>query len=117
MIRNSVSRRASSFLLRNASAGLRGLFHRYGPLLKLYEDLLPSSSRKAGDGIGVEVPESTSLRPRKPFRNLLGAGRPLRKCSSSASVPLSLLGVISLEVLGRTDCVLVGFVSEDLYGK
>lgn len=113
MMRNSVSRRITSLLLRNASAELRGLFPRCGSFFKLYEDLLPSSSRKAGEGIGVEVPESTSLRPRKPFRNLLGAGRPLRKCSSSASVPLSLLGVISLEVPGRTGCVLGRFLSRD----
>lgn len=47
---------------------------------------------------GVAVPDSTSLRPLSPLCSLaLGAGSPRRKCSSSASVPLSLTGVDSFE--------------------
>jgi hypothetical protein len=59
--------------------------------------LVRSSSQMAGDAGGVEDPESGSLRPRSPLWGFhLGAGRPFRKCSSSASVPLSLPGEDSL---------------------
>jgi hypothetical protein len=52
--------------------------------------------------MGVDVPESCSFLPRKPLWSLaFGAGRPLRKCSSSASVPLSLAGVESLAKEGN----------------
>lgn len=51
----------------------------------------PSSSMAFGESRGVDVPESGSFLPRNPLCNrVLGAGNPLRKCSSSASVPLSL---------------------------
>lgn len=47
------------------------------------------------------APDRTSLRPLKPLCSFaFGAGSPLRKCSSSASVPLSLAGVDSLEKAG-----------------
>lgn len=56
-----------------------------------------SSSGKAGDRNGVDDPDKDSFCPRRPLCNLaFGAGSPLRKCSSSASVPLSLAGVESL---------------------
>lgn len=52
--------------------------------------------------MGVEVPEANSLRDRRPLcRRALGAGKPRRKCSSSASVPLSLAGVDSFVKEGK----------------
>lgn len=56
-----------------------------------------SSSRAVGDNNGVDEPDKTSLRPITPLCGVLfGAGKPFRKCSSSASVPLSLAGDDSL---------------------
>lgn len=77
-------------------------------LLPLCDALRPvvgtGSCRTAGDSSGVEVPEMTSFRPLRPlWGRSFGGGRPLRKCSSSASVPLSLAGVDSLEKVGRPD--------------
>lgn len=67
------------------------------PWLRLKGDLRPSSSNRAGERKGVEDPDSTSFPPLSPLcKRPLGAGSPLRKCSSSASVPLSLPGVESL---------------------
>lgn len=54
--------------------------------------------------MGEEVPDVNSLRDRKPLCNRgFGAGRPKRKCSSSASVPLSLAGVDSFVKEGKGD--------------
>lgn len=96
---SSNRRRTISFLLRGPSIPRRKLALG-GVFFESPTNPLSSSSSTVG-GIGVEVPETTSFFPRNPLcsRNL-GAGRPLRTCSSSASVPLQLLGVCSLETSG-----------------
>ena len=60
-----------------------------------------SCSRMAGESSGEVVPDRGSFRPLSPLCSFVrGAGSPLRKCSSSASVPLSLPGVDSFEKAG-----------------
>jgi hypothetical protein len=55
-----------------------------------------SSNSAAGVASGVVAPESGSCLPRRPLCGWsLGAGKRLGYCSSSASVPLSLVGLES----------------------
>ena len=72
--------------------------------------LNPCSSGGSSGSKGVEDPDSVSFFPLSPLCSLvLGAGSPLRKCSSSASVPLSLAGVESLvKTAGGTGSWMVG---------
>lgn len=60
-------------------------------LMELWSLPYPTSSTIAEDNRGVDVPDRDPSIPLKPLggRNL-GAGSPFKKCSSSASVPLSL---------------------------
>ncbi len=98
---SSHRRRIISFLLLGPSIITRDPLLG-APFFELCGNPLPSSSKIAGEGSGVEVPESGSFRPLNPLcKRCLGAGRPLRKCSSSASVPLQLLEVCSLERVGN----------------
>ena len=87
----SVALRISS--LRRRSLSATALFSRSCPLLPNTEFVFrPSASHTEGESNGVEVPESGSFLPLNPLCDrALGAGSTLRKCSSSASVPLSLV--------------------------
>lgn len=114
---NSVSRLITTLFRFEDSECSRCSVNVFGSVLGvdvMYEDRGPPSSSGTGDGSGVDVPDRTSLRPRKPLCNfVLGAGRPLRKCSSSASVPLSLDGVASRDRAGK-EVRLRGWLSSTL---
>lgn len=97
--------RCTRIFLRRMTSGKMALSSDFLPLCDVRRLVGGTGSCKtAGDKSGVEVPDMTSFRPLNPlWGRSFGGGRPLRKCSSSASVPLSLAGVDSLEKVGRPD--------------
>lgn len=80
--------------------------------LRYAAKIVPCSLSIAGDGRGLLVRVERPLPVLNPFRGLeCGAGRPLRQCSSSASVPLSLFAEYRASWLIGRDDASAGFSS------